>query len=93
VVLGCNIHDWMLAYVYVLETPHFAITGEDGLARIEGLAGGAYDVVAQHPRAKQPPGAVRVTVSGAEVSTASFQVHLKPDFRRSGAPRAGGRDY
>ena len=24
VVLGCNIHDWMLAYVAVVPTPHFA---------------------------------------------------------------------
>ena len=30
VVLGCNIHDWMVAYVYVSESPHFAKTGADG---------------------------------------------------------------
>ena len=44
VVLGCNIHDHMIAYVYVVDTPHFAKTGADGKARIEGLPAGEYDV-------------------------------------------------
>src|SRR4051812_8280425 len=30
VTLGCNIHDWMLAYVVVVPTPYFAKTGADG---------------------------------------------------------------
>lgn len=34
VVLGCNIHDWMLGYVVVLDTPWHARSGEDGVARI-----------------------------------------------------------
>ena len=24
VTIGCNIHDWMIAYVYVVDTPYFA---------------------------------------------------------------------
>jgi hypothetical protein len=31
VVLGCNIHDHMIAYVYVVDSPHFAKTGRDGM--------------------------------------------------------------
>ena len=27
VVLGCNIHDWMVGYIYVSESPYFAKTG------------------------------------------------------------------
>ncbi len=49
-VLGCNIHDDMLAYVYVLETPHFGVTETDGRARIEGLLPGRYLVRVRHPR-------------------------------------------
>ena len=35
VVLGCNIHDWMIGYVVVLDTPYFGKTGErrQGAAR------------------------------------------------------------
>jgi hypothetical protein len=32
VTLGCNIHDWMKAYVYVVDTPYYAVTGPDGTA-------------------------------------------------------------
>ena len=30
VKLGCNIHDWMLGYIYVAETPYFGKTAGDG---------------------------------------------------------------
>jgi plastocyanin len=38
-VLGCNIHDWMVAYVVVLDTPHFAMSDAAGRARIEAPPG------------------------------------------------------
>ena len=34
VVLGCNIHDWMVGYIYVSESPYFAKTRADGKAAI-----------------------------------------------------------
>ena len=36
VVLGCNIHDNLLAYVYVVDTPYFAKTDAAGAAKIGG---------------------------------------------------------
>lgn len=30
VVLGCNIHDWMVGYVYVTDDPWFAVSDEQG---------------------------------------------------------------
>src|SRR2546422_3571564 len=50
VVLGCNIHDWMLGYVYVLATPYFVKTAEDGKGRIGELAPGTYEARVWHPR-------------------------------------------
>lgn len=35
VTLGCNIHDHMLAYIVVVDTDAFGITGADGKASIE----------------------------------------------------------
>ena len=35
VTLGCNIHDDMLAYILVVDTPHYAMTNADGLATLE----------------------------------------------------------
>ena len=37
VALGCNIHDWMIAYVAVLPTPYFQVTGKDGRAILKDL--------------------------------------------------------
>ncbi len=37
--LGCNIHDWMIAHVVVLDTPWFGKTDADGQTRIEAPAG------------------------------------------------------
>lgn len=39
VVLGCNIHDRMLAYVVIVDTPYFAKTDSNGRASIDGPVG------------------------------------------------------
>jgi len=50
VVLGCNIHDWMVGYIYVSESPWFAKTAADGKTVLRGLPPGRYVVRAWHPR-------------------------------------------
>ena len=37
VALGCNIHDWMTAYVFVAETPYFGVTSAEGRVTLEGF--------------------------------------------------------
>jgi plastocyanin len=71
-VLGCNIHDQMVAWVLVLETAHHARTGADGIAHLSGIPDGAYTLRAWHESlppestpASQPqalPGASRVSI-------------------------------
>ena len=51
VVLGCNIHDKMLAYVRVVDTPYYAKTDAAGMARIDLPAGARYVLTAWHYRA------------------------------------------
>lgn len=50
VVLGCNIHDDMLGYILVVDTPWFAKTDSQGVARFPALPPGAYDVRVWTPR-------------------------------------------
>src|SRR5215469_8495741 len=50
VVLGCNIHDWMIGYVYVSESPYFAKTGADGKALLSELPPKEYVVRVWHPQ-------------------------------------------
>lgn len=53
-VLGCNIHDTMVAWVLVVDTPHHGITDTQGLLRLEGVPPGSYRLRSWH--AALPPG-------------------------------------
>ncbi|AYR25032.1 methylamine utilization protein [Herbaspirillum rubrisubalbicans] len=46
VVLGCNIHDEMVAYVQVVNTPYFGVTERSGSVRLESLPNGRYTLKA-----------------------------------------------
>jgi plastocyanin len=48
VVLGCNIHDWMRAYIVVLETPYFSKTDKYGTALIAEEPPGEYSARVWH---------------------------------------------
>jgi plastocyanin len=37
--LGCNIHDKMLGYIHVVDTPYFGVTGSDGQLSLDLPAG------------------------------------------------------
>ena len=54
-VLGCNIHDTMAAWVLVVETNHFGLTGADGKLSLAQLPAGHYRLRTWHP--SLPPGA------------------------------------
>jgi plastocyanin len=93
VVLGCNIHDWMLGYVVVLETPYFDTTGADGRARIADLPPGTYDVHVWHPRLVDGAASAsqRVTTVAGKDERVQFVVRLKRDLRPR-RPPAGAED-
>lgn len=52
VALGCNIHDWMEAYVLVVNTPYFAKTSLQGQALVANVPPGRYRLRLWHPRQK-----------------------------------------
>jgi hypothetical protein len=49
VTLGCNIHDWMIGYIHVLDTPFHGVTDAQGRSRIE-LPAGRYQLRVWHER-------------------------------------------
>jgi plastocyanin len=67
VVLGCNIHDEMLGYIFVVDTPYFALTDNAGKARLAALPAGGYSVRVWTPRARPAdlPAEAAVTIDGA----------------------------
>jgi plastocyanin len=79
VVLGCNIHDTMVAYIHIVNTPWFAKTDAAGHARIDGLPAGKYQLKAWHfnlPAGSQP--AEQPLAVAAENSNALFKLNTKP---------------
>jgi plastocyanin len=92
VSLGCNIHDWMSAYLVVLATPYFARSADDGRAAITGLPAGRYRLEVWHPRIK----AVlqrEITVVANDTATQVIAVTLGVDRRIRRAPESGTGGY
>lgn len=48
-MLDCNAHNWMEAYVYTSVTPYFAVTGLDGSFEITDIPSGNYQLIVWHP--------------------------------------------
>jgi plastocyanin len=92
VVLGCNIHDWMVGYIYVLPTPYFAKTSADGRARVAELPPGTYEVRVWHPRMRSEPEKTGkpITIAVGEPGQLSFVVALKPERKGPQRPTYEG---
>jgi plastocyanin len=83
VALGCNIHDWMLAYVLVVETPWFAVSKDRGNAVVENVPAGDYNMLIWHPRMKEEM--MQQIKVGAAAQAVRVRVTLsKPDLHRQG---------
>ncbi|KQQ32398.1 hypothetical protein ASF61_15275 [Duganella sp. Leaf126] len=87
VVLGCNIHDKMLAYVKIVDTPYFGKTDGAGAVRIELPAGGKFTVHAWHYNTVggATPEQALVVKAGDTLATAIFKLPMKPPASGDGA--------
>lgn len=84
VAVGCNIHDRMIAYLYISDAPWIAHSGADGKASFDALPAGAYEVRVWQPRLRpnKPDLAQTATVVGdAGPQTLTFTLSLLPDPR------------
>jgi plastocyanin len=66
----CSVHGWMEAYIGVLDHPYFAVTGDDGSFRIQGLPPGTYTIEAWHE--KYGTQTQTVTVAAQQMGEAMF---------------------
>jgi plastocyanin len=78
VVLGCNIHDRMVAYVKVVDSPFFAKTDGAGVARIALPAGAKYTVSAWHYHLSAPVPDQTLVLKGEAGAALTFKIALKP---------------
>lgn len=52
VPMGCNIHDWMGAYLLLVDTPLFNKTNAQGMVEFTAVPAGDYQLVVWHPELK-----------------------------------------
>jgi plastocyanin len=64
VQIACDLHPWMRSYVYVCETPFFAVTDADGNFAISGLPSGEYKLTIWHERLGKGSATVKVAADG-----------------------------
>jgi hypothetical protein len=73
---NCDVHNWMFAWVTVVDNPYFAVTDKDGKYTIKNVPAGKYKIVALHRKAA-PTGVekdVDVTAGGG---TTDFTIDIK----------------
>jgi plastocyanin len=95
VVLGCNIHDAMVGYVYVTDAPYFGITEATGGLTIKDLPAGDYRISVWGPYITDAPASLvrTIHVDGNEPATARFQLILALRARPEPRPRRRDWDY
>jgi plastocyanin len=88
IAIGCNIHDQMVAFIAVVDTPFAAKTDAAGVARIAGLPPGQAAMRAWHPYMRAPANMVEqaVTIQRDGVTAQSVQAQLQ-------APRGRRHSY
>ena len=81
VTLGCNIHDHMLGYIVVVDTPYFAKTDGAGVAMLDGISGAAGSVAIWSPRIRDDVESLSLAfepASGAQPLAFNLQKSLRP---------------
>lgn len=89
VILGCNIHDWMIGYIDVTDAPFYGITDAQGSWAAQ-LPPGDYAITVWHPRMReQGPTLVReISVDAGDRATLTLQLTkpLRPAPMEAGSP-------
>jgi plastocyanin len=93
VVLGCNIHDQMVGYIYVTDAPFFGTTKDDGTLKLKGLAPGKYKVTFWSPLIADAPERLTLSVQVQDGNAASTKLELTRDLRTRPEPRPRHGDW
>jgi plastocyanin len=95
VVLGCNIHDEMVGYIYVTGAPFFGKTDASGTLHLQNLPAGDYRVTVWSPLIADPPPALirNVHIDTHEITADRVQLIRRLRVRPEPRPRRGDWEY
>jgi plastocyanin len=84
----CLLHNYMLAHIYVVDTPWFAKSAASGAVSIDEVPDGEYELTVDHPHLLAPsqispalPKRVRIGSAAATSMDVKFDFVAKPDPR------------
>src|SRR5581483_9869162 len=87
VILGCNIHDWMIGYIDVTDAPFYGTTDGQGSWSAQ-VPTGRYQITVWHPRMREPTQTLvrELSIDGGDRAALTLQLTkpLRP------APMEGG---
>lgn len=93
VVLGCNIHDDMVGYIFVTDSPFFGKTSGGGALKFTGLPEGDYRVTIWSPFIADSPEALTRTVHIAAEGVTFDRWNLSRDLHAQPEPRPRRNDW
>lgn len=82
VSLGCNIHDSMIAFIYVTDTPFAMKSGIDGAATVQDVPAGAAQLSVWHPNLKARGPMSRPLAVTAAAQRTTITLDLRPSLPR-----------
>ena len=86
VALGCNIHDYMQAYVYISESPFVQVSNKEGVTDFQELPQGKYQLNVWHPWQKSEQSARDIVISGTEPQNHSMTLTIPVEKREKPSP-------
>jgi plastocyanin len=78
VTIGCNVHDWMLGFLFVVDSPWFGKTDAHGRVRIDSLPDGDYEARAWQPRQRRDALPQRLSLGAAAPDPLRFVLEVSP---------------
>jgi hypothetical protein len=94
VVVGCNIHDQMIGYIYVTNSPYFGRSDDSGHWTARELPAGNYVITAWHPRLQEAAGtALSMPLTVTESATAAAEFKLAKPLRPSTTNHGGDQRW
>jgi plastocyanin len=93
VVLGCNIHDSMVGYIYVTPARYFGTTDASGTLKLKDLPTDGYQIVVWSPYIADPPASLSRSVRAEADGTVSERIQLTEPLRARPEPRPRRRDW
>lgn len=73
IMIQCDFHPWMKAYLFVMDHPYFATTNAKGEYSIKGLPPGKYTLTAWHEELGEQEAEITVDASGSAKAGFTFK--------------------